>query len=366
MGYLQIEVTTLPNFGKAVMSLWFKIPESALTEVSALTDSPSGTFGDGFEGICFNPPLYKIIPLITFGSVETGLGDAAGVDVQPSFVGVDCSHVGDGYPARLVVNLQTANICSFNKTPQNPNKEFRPECYYMNGYGFTAGSHALTVTADTWHHALISFDISPGCSITFANVNRSPPDLQYALSLGPTFSWSFDDQGKVNRSMLPSWGIAVDESLDGTTNQHIVPNGFFSIWTGPDIASVPIESSTDFTVSVGAGSIASLGNQIGIPASAAFVDNVYNIEMCELQIFTGVTFDATLEVNRRAFIKADGTPETDYSVAELLLGKSPEIKLIGATNWKVGNNSGSLDDNFAKNDGGTINTSSSTSPDISP
>ncbi len=364
MGYLHIPATSLPNFNKAVISLWFKIPAAVLTAVSALTDSPGGEEADGFEGICFNPRLYKIIPLITFDSLETGTGDATGVDVQPSFIGVDCSFVGDGYPARVACNLQTAATFSFNKPPEEPQNEKRPACYYMNGYGYEAGSHALTVIADQVHHILISFDISEACSITYANFFRSPPDPAFVISRGPTFYWSFDDQGKTNKSMLPSWALNTDEPAASTTHNYIAPNGFFSIWTNDDLAAVPIEDSTDFTVSLATSNIVSSGNPIGIPTSAEFVDNVYNISLGELQIFTGVTRDATLEASRRLFVKEDGTPE-DLAVAAAELG-DPVIVLHGATNWKVGNNTGSLDENFTKNTGGTINTATTMVLDLTP
>lgn len=361
MGYLQIPSTTLPNFSKGVISVFFRIPGVTLEAVSALSDDPGGDVqGDGWEGACFSPPLYKIIPLITFGSLETGLGDAAGVSVQPSFIGVDCSFAGtdDGhgnlYKPSLSVNLQTPITCSFNKTPTFPERELRAECYYMGGAGSRAPSFTdfqqLEVTPDVWHHALISFDISPTCSVTFSNANRP---VENVISPGPTFSWAFDDVVMVGPSMQPAGGGVAAPLADPIDDRFIIPQGLLSIVVSGDFTATPIEDSTDFVVTVADSAIASSGNPIGIPTSAAFVDNVHNIELAELQVFTGVTLDTTVQNNRRAFIKADGSPEITYSIADGLLGKSPEVRLSGDSLWKAGINAGTIG-NFVKV--GTINS----------
>ncbi len=130
-----------------------------------------------------------------------------------------------------------------------------------------------------------------------------------------------------------------------------------------DHLNFTISDATDFIVSLAVGTIATSGNPIGIPTSAAFVAHVHNVFVGELQVFTDVTRDATLEETRRLFIKADGTPQP-LSVAAAELG-DPVIVLHGSNNWKVGNNTGSLDENFTKNDGGTINTATAMVLDIS-
>jgi hypothetical protein len=107
----------------------------------------------------------------------------------------------------------------------------------------------------------------------------------------------------------------------------------------------------DGSVAYGAGTIRS--GSVGIPAAATFVDNVYNIEMAELQLYTGVTLDASVEENRRAFIRSDRRPVKHVMVdgilmpaAALLLGKMPEIWMHGSQNWIAGKNTGTLG-NFA-------------------
>ncbi len=331
--------------------------------------SESGAAYDGYEGSAgCSPPLSKIIPLILFGPrVSTFSG---GLPLSPSFIGVDCGDGSYGTPlgARLAVNLQTSRSFTFSETPFSPENNLRSACFYMNGYfpgSANIPSQFLTVTPDVWHHVLISFDLSPSCSITYGNIFNDPfaPDL-FQYSLGPTFSWAFDDVAKVGSSMLPSgsggnrWGL--DTVATDSGNQHILPNGFFSVPVGQDYDDFPVEDRTNFTVSLAGGSIAA--GALGIPSAADFEDNAYNVKMAYLQVFTGVTANATTEEVRRAFVKSDGTPETDFSIAAALLGKSPDIKFKNGKDFRNGRNTGT-GGAFSKT--GTINAATP-GPDLTP
>ncbi len=363
MGYLHIPSSSLTNFSKAVISLWFRIPAATLLEVSSLTDTPVGETSDAWNGVCFDPPLYKIIPLITFGSLEVGLGDALGVNVQPSFIGVDCSSLVSGKTGpTLAVNLQTTSLCTFNKTPVDPESEMRPECYYMGGAGRRMDAsdfQEARVIADEWHHALISFDISPECSILWAGAQRSPPDPTYVLTGGPTFTWSLNDVDKTGPAMFRSgganWTVTAPPTTSGTTlaDNQIIPQALFAYFgSGGNTSSFPVETSTDFEITVPTSVIASNGNPIGIPTSAAFVDNVHKVDLADLQIFTGIYADAGSEVVRRFFISPEGTP-VNPAVAQSGLGQAPAIIFNSGTNWRAGTNTGSLGGTFTKV--GTVN-----------
>ena len=107
------------------------------------------------------------------------------------------------------------------------------------------------------------------------------------------------------------------------------------------------------------------GGSLGIPASAAFVDNIYKVEMAEFQMFTGVTLDTSVTANRRAFVAPDKkgqlVPVNPFAIGSLadpnagvdphsliapgapqkLLGKPPDIALVSASrNWQGGINTG--------------------------
>lgn len=366
MGYLHVTSSTMAGFEKAVISFWFRIPSATLSAVVALSDTSSDpdALGDGWDQGYFYPGLFKIIPLFTFGSIENilaGADESAGLGpISPSFIGIDCSNIGGSKTSpTLAVNLQTASVCSFNKSPQAPENEYRPECYYMRGWGGEPGTgsefQSLDVTPDVWHHALISFDLSTGCSITWASGYDRSLDTSipiYSLSPGPMFSWAFDDAAKVGMSMTPScaniYTFGDDGSHDtgpgGTApipaldNKYILPNGFFNIPVAGDYTATPIEDSTAFTISA-SGGITQLGCPMGIGASADWVSSICKLEMAEFQLFTGVYLDLTVEENRRAFITSAGKPASP-ALAQSLLSKAPEILFQTSNDWITGNNRG--------------------------
>jgi len=360
MGFLQIAASEftpgLGDFSTAIISVWFRVPATVLAAVAAQSDpDPSVAVGDGYQDSYFSPPLSKIIPLITFGSLEETLASSGegGFPCSPSFIGIDCNfHITGKSQPTLAVNLQTASTCSFNKSPVNPQNEIRPEAYYMRGFGsrpYTGADPQNTyIAGDKWHHALISFDLSSGCSVTWANANRSPPDAAWAISPGPIFSWALDDVGKVGCSMQPAGGSnwannpAITDRALATpiADNYIIPQAFFEYFpSAGDIFSVPIETSTDFIIST-SGGISAASKSVGMPASAEFVDNVYLLEMAELQFFTGVTCDATDVDIRRLFVTADGKP-ADINAATEFFGQAPDIQIAGQSqNWIDGHNSG--------------------------
>ena len=63
--------------------------------------------------------------------------------------------------------------------------------------------------------------------------------------------------------------------------------------------------------------------------------------MAELQIFTGMTLDTSVERNRRAFVDISGVPVKPEDT-ETQLGRRPDILLHKTDNWKAGKNTGLL------------------------
>ena len=161
----------------------------------------------------------------------------------------------------------------------------------------------LDVTADTWHHALISFDLTNPAVMTYSTVPQSaPPFAPSTIMLpgGPTFMWAFDDVNKTDYSLSPSCAEVYHAQPPSSVVipplplplKQIATNNLIEIAGGAwafraTWQPVPIKAS---------------GNPIGIPASAMFVDNIYRVEMAEFQFFTGVTLDTGVKANRRAFI----------------------------------------------------------------
>ncbi len=105
------------------------------------------------------------------------------------------------------------------------------------------------------------------------------------------------------------------------------------------------------------------GSPLHVPAPGSAV---YEVQMAELQIFTGVTLDTGVEANRRAFINSRGepvdplyglekargifgpeTPNVTPSPPVQLLGKMPDRSVTRmASNWGAGVNLGSAKTSF--------------------
>lgn len=328
MGYLE-RSAGIANFYKAVMSIWFRIPQEVIDAVTAQED-PETYEIDGFHGFCFYPAMHKMIPIFTFGSLETTYADSnigAELPLGPSFIGIDCSLD----PPVLAVNLQMNNEAVFNKAPDGTLT--RPSCFYMGGYG--GSGNQLSITGDEWHHILICFDLSTACDVTYP---ESPPPSVVYSETAPTFQWALDGVSRNGGTAFKSGSPLGDE--DSLLVFHIYPSS---------LAATPTSGPGDSTGAWSSVAIATNGNPIGIPASSDFVSNVYNIETAEIQVFTDVT--TTLDDNITAFRReADGKP-ADPSLAATLLGKSPEIYFHTHTDYITGTNRGTAG-NFDKT--GTI------------
>jgi hypothetical protein len=81
--------------------------------------------------------------------------------------------------------------------------------------------------------------------------------------------------------------------------------------------------------------------KVSFPAPSPFLTMDKHIELGECQIFTDVTVDTAFMSVRRAFVTDSGTP-APLKKARDLLGKDPEVLVHGSANWKSATNTGSL------------------------
>jgi hypothetical protein len=363
VGYLQIPAG-IADFDQAVISFWFRVPQESIDAAS------SQPIPEDLEGDVnwYFPALVRTIPLLTFGSIEaavSGYGDGSGAyPTSPSYIGVDCTGSRNALPPAntLCAHLAMSNSMTFTMTPMASDgagsygePQFlhtlqRKDSFFMAGNGdkpYVGGQLSqLVVTPDTWHHVLISFDLTSAATVIYSTAPQSappyPPAIKHPVG-GPTFMWAFDDVDRTDWSLSPScaqvYNVQPPTSVvvpppvlpykQITTNNLIdVPGGawaFIATWS-----PVPIKS---------------LDNAIGIPSSAEFVDNIYRVEMADFQLFTGVTLDVSVEENRRAFVSGGGQPVIPTAAATLL-GQSPKILLHRSSDWIAGSNSGSHAVNF--------------------
>ena len=368
----------IPNFTKAVISLWFRAPKASVK--AAATHSIEGTLPEF-------PLMQNLLPLVTFGKQQESnnytaiynpdivVGDpdpghtpfgqqvgwqlASQTKVDPCYIGLLCFDDGK---FRLTFNLQGANKGSYHYLIWfltqltfigETSGDGIPGSGVNGNYMSTIedGSHGLQdaqaeffyidsgflLDPDEWHHLLLSFDVGGTCSIGPKPV--SDCRLWYAIDdidrrgveyMGPyrNSDDGLEPNGIVTRNVSVQSGFSAESYPQLFWNNYVpAPSG--GCTPGP----VPSKDAA-----------------LGIPASTAYLDGIFRVEMAEFQMFTDVTLDTEKISNRRAFVDAEGKPvdpakgiEGDpRGPGERLLGKKPEILLHGSSNWKIGYNTGTL------------------------
>jgi hypothetical protein len=365
----------IPNFSKAVISLWFRAPKESVIAASG------HRIETGVEGWSM---LQSVLPLVTFGApqqnknytllvkdiahgdpqetvvVETPVAwiPGAPADVDPCYIALVCSSDGT---FNVAFNLQMADYGSYSGLTW-----FATDMAYIPGYSgappvgsgivgvyyqstIVDGSYGtnnqpeyfyvqsnITLQPDVWHHLLVSFDVGGALTLGLPKPS-STCQLWYAIDDVDYRGWDnlqpyrdADDALSPN-TILTSNIYRESGYVPGSGSKlfynHYVPNPAGSYSPGP---------------------IPSAGAGFGLPASAKYVDGIFRCEMAEFQMWTGVILDTEITSNRRAFVDADGKPvnptkgsEADpRAPAERLLGKKPEVMLHGSSNWKTGYNTG--------------------------
>lgn len=318
MSFLE-RTSGIADFSKAVISLWFRVPAASLTAAANQFTTAVAADDGGYS----ENNLLGMIPLLSFGAnPEASLDGSGSTRVGPCFIGVFC---GDD-PPRLAVRLQYTDLFDLYHSITGLVKGNMPDNFYLGftDIGVTASvisePQFITVTADTWHHVLVSFDMSGGCSshsATGAIVVDSSCKLYVA----------FDDVNKSGEYLWPCAGKCYDV---GAGVNDVISMQCLYFTTNPLIASR----------SFAAGDLPSSGQPLGFPTTSDNIALNYNVENAEAQIYTGVSINTSVEINRRAFVTAGGTPEPS-ATAQALLGQAPAILLHGSANWIAGHNTGS-------------------------
>lgn len=358
---------------KAIISLWFRIPQETIDK--ALED-------DNF--FWEFPSFQRVIPLLTWGpqpkgtiydfdtttqifpdEIGTALDKIVGSHTnyqQPSLIGIKLFDTGKPH---LIVNLQTADhakttatafqvVNYLHRAPPEPSGTFKvveDASFTSNGefdYFGDAGTE-IENCADRWHHLLMSWDLSGGSAVHGSGSDDFIPVAQSLTSFSKMWC-AVDDVNKDKFDLPAAW---CEDDANGiishTCSRHaghpettgitgIGPDDFFDFGNptvelkSPTIPVNPICIPSDIAVRRGSS---------GSGDSKIITPNLH-IELAELQIFAGISLDTSLVSNRRLFIDKDGKPELDYSLSEQALGKKPEIRIHGSSNWRRGRNTGTL------------------------
>lgn len=380
MGYTARSLGVVPDFAKIVLSLWFNIPAASIENAAAAT------------GEFFGAKL----PLVVFGAkeVETVYGSTATdvlewhstppgpgliqtvwdvspsdeLDLPPCYIALDCS----GEEPTLEINIQTktnpavtqarlyiGHIDGWADTdPEQPPADVVPGngafpgnvgpliCDIPTDASYVDSAQPAlfrirnntAITPDVWHHVLLSFDLTDGASAVQVTYPSDAPET----TADQTSAWSkcylaVDDVNQVGED-----GLGPNSWLDGGGDNDVVPWSpnytdvfsvagggnsllFFDWETGP--ATYDLVSPV-----VGEG-------HVGVPTIADYDTENFRVRIADLQIFTGVSFDTSVEANRRVFIRSDGKPASP-TLAAALLGKQPEVRFQTPSDWQGGNNRG--------------------------
>lgn len=397
MGYLTLN-HDLSTTDKVVISVWFRVSKAGIKYVQDQTPPP---WGSGYR------ILFGVVPLISWGpsqdvtitdvvTVDTGamtvdrspivtqkLGPTHIAPIGPSWLGIMVG--GKDWPFEtpaLSVNIQTnvraqgsglafintdwtgdfshndfvtgkpiyANVKYTSTDVSNEIITKAPEYFGNTDFAIgNAGPNAPAVAVEHWHHLLISWSLN---SIT--------------NSIGSVCKmWCALDDVDMAGDNLPAYH---DSDTASGMEAHDHKSSLTFAYQGEDVPPLD-EAPKIVSLSIDSDSVPF--DPIVIPASpltryttdaewgVGTKDPVGDVELAELQIFTGVTVDTTQESNRRAFIDKNGKPVAPDQKAENgsdgdkvsdggsieLLGKRPEILLHTTGNWQKGKNTGTMGQN---------------------
>lgn len=398
MGFLNLPGAGI-NMAKATVSFWFRIPKETIDRVNANPPPRGGAYG--YSEAATWPVLQWQMTLLSWGEQiqakvwwwtqqQVGIDNSGGfvgggpgtpimgllpTDTQtgpmaPSYIGLE--FMDD--KAHVVVNLQGTSMSHFQNVvfADYINKTFvgtpgvsgfpstdinhvdasytldAPVAVGSGTPGLNTGEaeERPDIATDTWHHLLLSWDVtgSISCGGDSTAINSSFK-MYFAL----------DDENYDEGALPARWigneAYLHDEGAAGNDPHTVVSNDDRLTtlpWPAGAGSSDPAFTENATPAGSFSGTIGSLATpKMYVPGSPQYTDggrtvnSVYKVEMAELQIFTGIMLDTSNETNRRAFVTSAGKPEKP-AVAEQWLGKRPEVLLHGTANWKQGKNTGSI------------------------
>jgi hypothetical protein len=425
MSYLSLIEKTL-DLKKATISVWFRVPKTIAQSVTrqggwdfesfsgviplvVIGPQINGDLADfkdtiiGYQQIHSNPDEFQAVHSDTYDSTRQ-------CPLAPTFLGILIQST-DPLTIRFVVHIQTTSIGSsfqtsfdwveYQETFVNPPGYMHRLWRYENvsnyvlqapdslgnyGHSTELGGYSAgypDVTADEWHHALISWDLSGGSAshgYYWGNFPNPIPLFNQYYQWVDSFSLLYcalDDKNlkgddENGSPLLPGMrfpGMAANATI--SYNAYVV-TAMNSI-IGPPTSTLTVERiggpsgpptySVNFSASPEGTFVPSQSTyQISYPAGDVggiieTIKPIAQIEMAELQIFGGFVLDTGDEAKRRAFIDYDRDENGDKIPNESgkftlkpvdpkktaeLLGRQAHIVLHGSSNWINGENTGSL------------------------
>jgi hypothetical protein len=376
MSYLHLPSINLADFNTGTISLWFRFSGDSVGKANAHRASYTSTEA---------PDIFKgTIPLVTFGRKVMahtytfvshpwpfptgGIGavttDAvAGDDApcEPSHLGIEVSEGEEEGKAKVTLKMifqtetrafvqglvtQAADI-HWEEDPTAPGMYTRHDTVQDISYVRTASPETFEiipkfeVSADEWHHLLVSFDFSNSVHVVAIPNYHGDNAERDTISSTCQIWYAFDDEYKDGQDNMGfGWAHHGPNDVVPISAMHAA-FGYIPPPPDPDVSGELYNAEYHWDASP----IPMQGGPVGLPASAEYVDTIYHCEMAEFQFFAGLI----VTDNRRAFVDGTGKPVKPEDT-EKVLGRKPDILLHGTNNWKQGKNTGTT--GLTKNDEG--------------
>jgi len=159
-------------------------------------------------------------------------------------------------------------------------------------YGTTGAieSNVIPISADKWHHVLISVNINDIKTHGIA-LGTSLGSIADGTDSAATLYIALDDKDKTKLDLSENW-------VDGGDDHAVITRDAYDIINLPPSVDEPNYSLSGATVP-------SNGIALGIPGVSQYTNAVRKVEMAEFLMWTDVMLDTSIEENRRLFIVPD-------------------------------------------------------------
>jgi len=156
--------TSVPGLAIATISLWFRVPSSTMEVAKAEWDKIVNSSGN-------DKVLGGVVPLFTWGTTGDNytVGDGEHhLKTGPSFIGVSSGFTGDASLMVRFTGHETGTVRFLADTGTGNQIFFGGVSYYAIGSAVAEDHYSgpefdidnMKIDADTWHHLLISFNVS--------------------------------------------------------------------------------------------------------------------------------------------------------------------------------------------------------------
>lgn len=324
--------------------------------------------GPSYLGIYKKTGGYGLVLFLLTGS--TGDGSGFGQNTVTSN-----SSYGEGSPtgAMLDCNVQThfdfgtRTFRSGSVAPGNPrvttNIASDDGGIALRGRGndYYTALEGIDIQPDTWHHLLLSFDISAKTHGVSQQGSSTAGDFGDTFVSTPA---SLSNPAKIWAALddVNYTGPALRAPFGDTVGSFLSPNEFASnntqlaaasqvggsfheagwaltgSWVDAFTSNLPIE----FTAS----GAPLPTDPFGIPTAHNFQNQMKHIELAEFQMWTGKTLDTSVRSNRRLFIAPKKNKDGGQPLKPVVPKKAkeelgdPDILFHRSSNWKKGKNTG--------------------------